>query len=94
MAQASDAAVKQRTETGDMDFPLVPSIVALEWDHPTNWVHMHHSHPGPQLQRGRCARTLSRKTRHRRRTVFHDEGGTANNPKVYHIQLRSDPLAE
>ena len=28
------------------------------------------------------------------RTVFHNEGGTANSPKVYHIQLRPNPLAE
>jgi len=28
------------------------------------------------------------------RTVFHNEGGTANSPKVYHVQLRPDPLAE
>ena len=27
-------------------------------------------------------------------TVFHNEGGTANSPKVYHIQLRPDPLAQ
>jgi hypothetical protein len=25
--------------------------------------------------------------------VFHNEGGTQNQPKVYKIQLRSDPLA-
>ena len=28
------------------------------------------------------------------RTVFHNEGGTTNSPKVYHIQLRPDPLAD
>jgi hypothetical protein len=28
------------------------------------------------------------------RTVFHNEGGTANSPKVYHIQLRPNPLAD
>jgi hypothetical protein len=28
------------------------------------------------------------------RTVFHNEGGTANSPKVYHLQLRPDPLAK
>ena len=27
------------------------------------------------------------------RTVFHHEGGTANSPKVYHLQLRPNPLA-
>ncbi len=27
------------------------------------------------------------------RTVFHNEGGTQNRPKVYHIQMRPDPLA-
>ena len=27
------------------------------------------------------------------RTVFHNEGGAANRPKVYHIQMRPDPLA-
>ena len=27
------------------------------------------------------------------RTVFHNEGGTANSPKVYHLQLRPNPLA-
>ena len=27
------------------------------------------------------------------RTVFHNEGGTANSPKVYHVQLRPNPLA-
>jgi hypothetical protein len=27
------------------------------------------------------------------RTVFHNEGGTANSPKVYKIQIRPDPLA-
>jgi hypothetical protein len=27
------------------------------------------------------------------RTVFHNEGGTANSPKVYHLQMRPDPLA-
>ena len=27
------------------------------------------------------------------RTVFHNEGGTASRPKVYHIQMRPDPLA-
>ena len=28
------------------------------------------------------------------RTVFHNEGGTANYPKVYKLQLRPDPLAK
>ena len=27
------------------------------------------------------------------RTVFHNEGGTANSPKVYHLQVRPNPLA-
>ena len=27
------------------------------------------------------------------RTVFHNEGGTQNRPKVYKIQIRPDPLA-
>ena len=27
------------------------------------------------------------------RTVFHNEGGTANSPKVYRVQLRPNPLA-
>jgi len=27
------------------------------------------------------------------RTVFHNEGGTANSPKVYKVQVRPDPLA-
>jgi hypothetical protein len=27
------------------------------------------------------------------RTVFHNEGGTANYPKVYKVQVRPDPLA-
>jgi hypothetical protein len=27
------------------------------------------------------------------RTVFHNEGGTANSPKVYKLQVRPDPLA-
>jgi hypothetical protein len=27
------------------------------------------------------------------RTVFHNEGGTANSPKVYKVQIRPDPLA-
>jgi hypothetical protein len=27
------------------------------------------------------------------RTMFHNEGGTQNRPKVYHIQMRPDPLA-
>mgnify|MGYP003327101093 CR=1 FL=1 len=27
------------------------------------------------------------------RTVFHNEGGTKNRPKVYKMQLRPDPLA-
>jgi hypothetical protein len=27
------------------------------------------------------------------RTVFHNEGGTANSPKVYKLQMRPDPLA-
>ena len=27
------------------------------------------------------------------RTIFHNEGGTANRPKVYKMQLRPDPLA-
>jgi hypothetical protein len=27
------------------------------------------------------------------RTVFHNEGGTANSPKVYKLQLRPDPLS-
>jgi hypothetical protein len=27
------------------------------------------------------------------RAVFHNEGGTANSPKVYHVQLRPNPLA-
>jgi hypothetical protein len=27
------------------------------------------------------------------RTVFHNEGGTANSPKVYKMQIRPDPLA-
>jgi hypothetical protein len=25
--------------------------------------------------------------------VFHNEGGTANSPKVYKLQMRPDPLA-
>jgi hypothetical protein len=25
--------------------------------------------------------------------VFHNEGGTANYPKVYKVQIRPDPLA-
>jgi hypothetical protein len=28
------------------------------------------------------------------RTVFHNEGGTQNSPKVYKVQLRPDPLAK
>jgi hypothetical protein len=28
------------------------------------------------------------------RTVFHNEGATANSPKVYHLQMRPDPLAD
>ena len=28
------------------------------------------------------------------RTVFHNEGGTANSPKVYKLQVRPDPLAK
>jgi hypothetical protein len=28
------------------------------------------------------------------RTVFHNEGGTANQPKVYKLQVRPDPLAK
>jgi hypothetical protein len=28
------------------------------------------------------------------RTVFHNEGGTANSPKVYKVQMRPDPLAK
>src|SRR3954462_4572782 len=28
------------------------------------------------------------------RTVFHNEGGTANSPKVYHLQVRPNPLAD
>lgn len=28
------------------------------------------------------------------RTVFHNEGGTANSPKVYHVQVRPNPLAD
>ncbi len=27
------------------------------------------------------------------RTVFHNEGGTTNNPKLYHFQIRPNPLA-
>jgi hypothetical protein len=27
------------------------------------------------------------------RAVFHNEGGTANSPKVYQVQLRPNPLA-
>jgi hypothetical protein len=27
------------------------------------------------------------------RTVFHNEGGTQNSPKVYKVQIRPDPLA-
>ncbi len=27
------------------------------------------------------------------RTVFHNEGGTQNRPKVYKIQMRPNPLA-
>ncbi len=27
------------------------------------------------------------------RTVFHNEGGTANSPKLYHFQVRPSPLA-
>ena len=27
------------------------------------------------------------------RTVFHNEGGTSNYPKVYKVQIRPDPLA-
>jgi hypothetical protein len=27
------------------------------------------------------------------RTVFHNEGGTQNRPKVYKVQVRPDPLA-
>jgi hypothetical protein len=27
------------------------------------------------------------------RTVFHNEGGTENRPKVYKVQVRPDPLA-
>jgi hypothetical protein len=27
------------------------------------------------------------------RTVFHNEGGTANSPKVYKVQVRPSPLA-
>jgi hypothetical protein len=27
------------------------------------------------------------------RTVFHNEGGTKNYPKVYKVQIRPDPLA-
>ena len=29
----------------------------------------------------------------RHRTVFHNEGGTANSPKLYKLQMRPDPLA-
>ncbi len=28
------------------------------------------------------------------RTVFHNEGATANSPKVYHLQFRPNPLAD
>ena len=28
------------------------------------------------------------------RTVFHNEGGTANSPKVYKFQIRPNPLAD
>ena len=28
------------------------------------------------------------------RTVFHNEGGTKNSPKVYKLQVRPDPLAK
>jgi len=28
------------------------------------------------------------------RTVFHNEGGTQNSPKVYKVQIRPDPLAQ
>jgi hypothetical protein len=28
------------------------------------------------------------------RAVFHNEGGTANSPKVYKLQMRPDPLAK
>jgi hypothetical protein len=27
------------------------------------------------------------------RTVFHNEGGTQNSPKVYKVQIRPSPLA-
>jgi len=27
------------------------------------------------------------------RTVFHNEGGAESRPKVYHVQMRPDPLA-
>jgi hypothetical protein len=28
------------------------------------------------------------------RTVFHNEGGTQNRPKVYKFQMRPSPLAD
>jgi hypothetical protein len=28
------------------------------------------------------------------RTVFHNEGGTSNSPKVYKFQVRPNPLAD
>ncbi len=32
-------------------------------------------------------------TMSRTRTVFHNEGGTQNSPKVYEVQIRPNPLA-